>query len=273
MILKGAKYSALGAMLMVVLGCLIFGTDVLSYFRSSANAVQSVVKDSVPIEFELQRARDLIDNIIPELQANIRIIAQDEVEIAALKADISNSTESLTKQKKLVTQLRGELDNDTDIHEIDGRKYSREHLTERLARSFGRFQEAEIILASKHKLLETRERSLLAAMQMLDRARSRKTELEQQIEGLVAQNRMIQAASVKSHVHFDGSQLSKAESLLSQIQKRLNIAERVLAHESAFLPLEPESGISEAQVLMEVDDYFAGAEQKNSKRLAKVVSK
>lgn len=270
MILKGAKYSALGAMLMVVMGCLIFGTDVLSYFHSSANAVQSVVKDSVPIEFELQRARDMIDNIIPELQANIRIIAQDEVEIAALKADINDGTENLAKQKNLVTRFRAELDEDTEIYEIDGRKYSREHLTERLARLFERYQEAHIILASKHKLLETRERSLLAAMQMLDRARSRKAELEQEIEGLVAQNRMIQAASVKSHVHFDGSQLSKAESLLSQIQKRLNVAERVLAHESEFLPLEPDSGVSEAQVLMEIDDYFAGADEKRSNQLAKI---
>ncbi len=272
MILKGAKYSALGAMLMVVLGCLIFGTDVLSYFHSSANAVKSVVKHSVPVEFELQRARDIIDNIIPELQANIRIIAEDEVEIAALKTDINGSTERLVKQKKLVARLRAELDNDTDVYQIDGRKYSRQHLTERLARLFERYREAEMILASKHKLLETRERSLMAAMQMFDQARSRKTELEQQIEGLVAQHRMIQAASVKSRVQIDGSQLSKAEHLLRQIRKRLNVAERVLAHESDFLPLEPENGISEAQVLMEIDDHFARAEPKSSPQFAKIES-
>jgi hypothetical protein len=45
--------------------------------------MRGAVKDAVPIEFQIQRARDSLNDIIPEMQANIRLIAQQEVEIAA----------------------------------------------------------------------------------------------------------------------------------------------------------------------------------------------
>ena len=113
-------------------------------------------------------------------------------------------------------------------------------------------------MASKLKLLETRDRSLQAAMQMLDRTRGRKVELEQQIEALIAQHRMVQATSVGSRVHFDGSQLSQAEMLLRQIKKRLDIAERVLSHEADFIPDELGMHVDEKELLSEVDQYLDG---------------
>ena len=91
MVMKWLKRSVIVVVGLSLVGGLLFGKDVVSYVRSSAKSVQTAVKDSVPIDFELRRARDLIEEIIPEMHANIRLIAQDEVEVAALKVDISNS--------------------------------------------------------------------------------------------------------------------------------------------------------------------------------------
>ena len=74
-----------------VVGSVLFGRDVASYVRSSAKSVRTVVKDSVPIEFELRRARDLLDEIIPEMHASIKLIAQEEVEVAGLNVNIASS--------------------------------------------------------------------------------------------------------------------------------------------------------------------------------------
>ena len=110
MVIKCVKYSLVGLGATALIGGVVFGTDLLSYVRSSAKSVQTAVKDSVPVEFELRRARDMVEQIIPELHANIRLIAQEEVEVAALQRDIEQSTEKLTAQRRYVARLRSQLD-------------------------------------------------------------------------------------------------------------------------------------------------------------------
>ena len=85
---KWIKRGVVGLVLFVVVGGLLFGTELSSYVRSSAKMTQDVVKDAVPIEFELRRAQDLLENILPEIHANIQLIAKEEVEISALKREI-----------------------------------------------------------------------------------------------------------------------------------------------------------------------------------------
>ena len=58
MIMKWLKRSVIVAAGVSLVGGMLFGKDVVSYVRSSAKSVQTVVKDSVPIEFELRRARE-----------------------------------------------------------------------------------------------------------------------------------------------------------------------------------------------------------------------
>ena len=92
MISKSIKMGVLVLVGAALVGGLFFGKDMISYAHSSCKSVQTAVKDSVPIEFELKRAHDLLQDVIPEMHANIKLISQEEVEIAALQADIGQST-------------------------------------------------------------------------------------------------------------------------------------------------------------------------------------
>ena len=261
MIFRALKYAAAGATGIGLLGALIFGREVTSYVRCSARSVQTAVKDSVPIEFELQRARDMVEGIIPELRTNIRLIAEEEVEVAALKKNIDTSQQRTADAKRQIGMLRDKLNVQHVSYNLGGRTYSRQYVAQRLAQQFNHYKESKVILASKQRLLETRERSLQAAVQMLERTRERKTQLEQQIEALVAKHRLLKAESVGSKVQIDGSQLAKAEKLIGQITKRLDVAERVLQHQSDFFPtLEAGETLSETDLIDEVDDYFTHAD-------------
>ncbi|MBL6705375.1 MAG: signal peptide-containing protein, partial [Planctomycetaceae bacterium] len=100
-----------------------------------------------------------------------------------------------------------------------------------------------------------RQKSLQAAMQMLDRARNRKSELEQKVESLVAQHRLVKASSIGSRFHVDDSKLSKADRLLSDIQKRVDVSERVLAHDS-ISEITMEDVLDEDELLAEIDDHL-----------------
>ena len=190
MILKSLKVAVLTGVGLVVSGGILFGTELGSYVRSSVSSARMVVKDNVPVEFELKRARDLLDDIIPEMQANIRQIAQQEVEINHLRGDLVQSEKALGEEQMRVAKLRNALDTHQASYRFSGLSYSREQLKEELARRFDRYKEAEVVLSGKRRLLENREKSLTAAVQVLDRTRGQKTLLEDQIESLEAQFRL-----------------------------------------------------------------------------------
>ncbi|MHC4715822.1 MAG: hypothetical protein ACYS5V_02530 [Planctomycetota bacterium] len=241
-----------------VVGVAAFGTDLFSYVSSSARSMRTAVKDSVPIEFELRRAGDLLDDIVPEMQANIRLIAQEEVELASLKADITRSEESLTQHRTGLARIRQRLTAPHVEFVIQGHRYSRQDVKADLARRFDRVREAEMILAGKQRLLEAREKSLRAAMEMLEKTRGRKALLEEKVSSLAAQHRLVKASSAGSEFQVDNSKLAQAEKLIRKIRKRLDIAERVLAHEARFTESIPVDTVDEGDLLTEVDEYLGG---------------
>jgi hypothetical protein len=242
-----------------LVGGMLFGKDAVSYVKSSARGVRTAVKDSVPIEFELRRARDMIEEIIPEMHANIRLIAQEEVEVAALKGEIAKGQVALKDEENKIKTLRVALEQPRVEYSFAGRNYGRSEVKTDLAARFERFKESEVVLASRVKLLDTREKSLAAAMQMLEKTKSQKRILEDRIEALAGQYRTLQAAATGTQFQVESSKLAQTQKLISDIQKRLDVAERVLAHESKFvgsIPVAEVETVAETDLVAQVDDYF-----------------
>jgi len=261
MIMKWLKRSVIVVAGVSLVGGMLFGKDVVSYVRSSAKSVRTVVKDSVPIEFELRRARDLLDEIIPEMHANVRLIAQEEVEVAALNVDIAKSGDSMKEEELRIAKLRGALAEPKAQYCFAGREYPRSYVKEDLANRFERFKESELVLAGKKRLLVSRQNSLHAAMQVLEQTRSRKRMLRDKIESLASQHRLVKAAAVGTNIQVDNSKLAQTEKLITQIKKRLDVAERILAHESQFVQAIPVDAVVEEDLLTQVDDYFQSRDQ------------
>lgn len=264
MIFKLLKLGILSVAGLALVGGIVFGRDLCSYISSSARSVRMSIKDAVPIEFELRRARDLVDDIVPEMQANVRLIAQQEVEIEHLRRDIDQSRTSVEGERARVAKLRDHLATSQTSFTIGRFSYSREQLKEDLARRFDCLKEAEVVLSGKERLLSNREKSLQAAIATLERTRQQKTLLESQIAALEGQNQLIKAASVGSKFEIDNSKLAQTERLIAQIRKQLDVAERVLAHEARFVePIQIDT-VSEKDLLTQIDEHFAGNGQANA---------
>jgi len=259
MIWKSFKYGAAAVVAALVLGAIAFGSDVLSYARSSAGVVRSAVKDQVPVEFELRRARDLLDEIIPEMHTNIRQIALEEVEIGALEQDITQSVARLGEERQRLAALREMLETQQTRFVLAGQRYDRQHVKDELGRRLEFVKEADLMLTSKQRLLDSRQKSLGAAQQMLDRTRSQKALLEDRIAALDSQHRLVQAAAVGSKLEIDSSKLAQTEKLIGDIKKRLDVAERVLAHESRFTAPLPIETVTEEELIDQVDQYLTGS--------------
>lgn len=263
MITKWIKRSLIGLAVFLVVGGVLFGRDLSSYVRSSTKMTQDAIRDAVPVEFELRRAQDLLEEILPEIHANIQLIAKEEVEIAALKKEIETSQTAIARQKQRITQLRDALEQDQEVYVFGGRNYSRREVTDELARHFDHYKESEMVLAGKKKLYETRENSLKAAVQLLEKTKSQKHLLASQIENLEGRYRLQRASAIGTGIRVDNSKLTQTERLIDQIKKRLDVADRIMAHESTFVQTIPVDAISQEQLVQQVDDYFGHADPTN----------
>ena len=45
----------------------------------------------MPIEFQIERARDMIKDLVPEIRKNMHVIAKEEVEVKRLDEQIADS--------------------------------------------------------------------------------------------------------------------------------------------------------------------------------------
>ena len=258
-ICKAIKWGVLGVAGLAIAGAVVLGTDAGSYMRSSAKHLRSSVKDNIPLDFELRRARDLLDEVLPEMQANVRLIAKQEVEIGAAKEEIALAQRSLEEEKIRVARLRDHLGTQNTSFTFSGVNYSREELKGELSRRFERFKEAEMTLSGKKRLLENRQKSLIAAEKQLEQTRARKVALEAQVETLAAQYRLVQAAGAGRDVRIDETKLAHAERLIGQIRRQLDVAERVLAREAKFTSPIPIDVVNEKELVAQVDEHLNGS--------------
>jgi len=262
--LRFAKYGLTAVVLASGGGFLLLGMSFPSYLRTSATSVRQTVQETVPIEFQLRRTRDLIDQVLPDLQAQVRIIAQEEVAIAGLESEIARDQARLESEQAALLSFRTQMRVQQVSFEVNGSKISREQMTERIHQRFEQFKQGEMTLQSKQRLLEKRNHGLAASLSSLDTMRHRKAELELKVEALAAQCRLIQASAIETGSSFNASQLSEADQLLDQLETRLDVAQRVLAHEQEGAEMEiplDRDAVSEEQVLLEYDRYFSdGAE-------------
>ena len=74
--LKIIKWTVLGTVVLLAGGFLLFGTHLGSYVGTAVHEARRGVSETIPIEFELERARDLIEAIEPELHEARREVAQ-----------------------------------------------------------------------------------------------------------------------------------------------------------------------------------------------------
>lgn len=261
MICKAIKLGTMVTGGALLAGGLMFGSELSSYMRSSVHDVRMAVKDNIPLDFEIRRARDLLDEIGPEMHNNVRAIAEQEVEVATLQRDINESKQNMNEERVRVAKLRDAVAGGQTSFTFGDMSFTHNQITQELSRRFVHLKEAETALASKQQLLENRQKSLIAAEDALENAKAQKAQLEAQIEGLEAQYKLVQAESqtAPTPVQFDHSKLAQAKQVIGNIHKQLDVAEHVLAHEAKFTQSVPVDVVDEKDLLTQVDQHLNGS--------------
>lgn len=244
----------------LVVGAVTFGREGLSYVATLSRMVKSSVRSQVPVEFELERARTMIDDLLPDIKKNMLVIVQEEAGIGKLREEVASGQKQLDAQRVQLVAMRGEVANSGSNYSIGARPATRDEVREELARRFRRYQLAEATIGSKKQLLEAREKSLAAARDKVEQMLNAKRDMVVEVENLQARLNAVQAQSVsRSAVDVDDTKFTRCKQLVDDLQVRLDVADRLLAASGDLEQLLTDSTTVPVKLDIEqqIDDYFS----------------
>lgn len=242
---------------LALLSVLFFGRDAASYVSTSFGWVKDSVKSNVPIDFQIERARRMVKNLVPDIRKNMHVIAQEEVEIERLEKKIAKTEVTMGKEKAEIMKLKEDLATVQPVYYYAGRRYPAQAVKLDLANRFERYKMHDATLGSLREIQSARRRSLDAARQKLENMLVARRNLEVDVENLEAQYKMVQVAQTMSEYNIDDSQLGRVKELIADIRSKLKVAER-LAHTPIIdgeIPVSTPEGDSN-DIVDQVTEYF-----------------
>jgi chromosome segregation ATPase len=251
------KAIAGGGALLLLVG-LVFGREAVSYVKTSAGWMHQTVKDAVPIEFELERARKMIRDLDPEIRRNMTLIAREEVAVERLGENIRRSESGLVQAKEDIMKLNDDLQSGDETFVYAKRTYSAKQVRDDLDNRFQRYKSKEDAVHHLRQVLDARQSALQAAQQKLEAMMAAKAQLEVEVEQLEARMKMVQVAQTRSNFNFDDSHLARTKDLLGDIQARIDVAARLANADEYYqeeIPVRSERVQSE-DISSEITRYF-----------------
>jgi hypothetical protein len=234
----------------------LFGRDAASYVSTTYHQLTDSVKQSVPVEFQIDRARAMVRDLEPEIRRSMHVIAKEEVQLEQLNAQIAGNEQKVEKDKSEILRLQADLGQNKDVYRYASRTYSSEQVKQDLTRRFSRFKVSDETLANLKGMRDARERNLDAAQQKLAAMINARRKLEVDVQNLEAKHKLVEVAQASSEYVFDDSQLARAKELITDIRTQLDVAAK-LANADVNIEVEiPLEDTAPSDITDQVAAYF-----------------
>ena len=259
------KSLIVGGVIVLLLG-LFFGRDAISYSKTSLGWVRQSVKDAVPVEFELTRARDMIKGLTPEIRHNMHVIATEEVEVNGLRDQLTAGDKQIAKNKADIERLSTDLKKGDSHFVYCGKSYTGKQVETDLTNRFEQFKVKEATVAKLRQILAAREAGLVAGREKLKTMEAAKAQLEIDVANLEARLEMVKVAQSSSNFNFDDSRLSRTKELVKDISTRIDVAEKLVNAEvtpAGQINLEEPTSTN---ITEQITNYFKSAGEKETEQ-------
>jgi hypothetical protein len=265
------KVLLLGAGLAVAVG-ILFGRNAASYLKTGYHRVTDSVNETVPVEFQIDRARQMVRDLEPEIRRSMHVIAKEEVALEQLNKQVGEAEAKSEKDKGEIMRLQADLGKNKDVYRYASRTYTVSEVKDDLARRFSRFKVCDDTLASMKQMRDAREKNLDAAQQKLAAMINARRKLDIDIQNLEAKRKLVEVAQASSEYVFDDSQLARAKELITDIRTRLDVAAKLA---NADVNVETEIALDEAtpaDITDQVAKYFGMGEKEEPAKEVVTVS-
>ncbi|MDP6447455.1 MAG: hypothetical protein QF805_26905 [Pirellulaceae bacterium] len=237
---------------------LLFGRNVCSYVSTAADRMHQTVRDNVPIDFEIDRAKKMIQSLDKDIMQNRIVIAREEVKVAKLEKQITGAKDQLAKRRTDILRLTDDLESGTESFVYSGEVFTAKQVKSDLANRFEQFQVQEKTLTDLNRILSARKSGLQAAQDKFAKMKATKAQLKVEVEHLEARLKILALTQAESDVSLDDGRLSQTKELVSDIKTRLEVAESLVGTEGSYVgEIKLDDQTDENQDIVEqVTDYF-----------------
>jgi phage shock protein A len=261
------KKTLLGIVALAVVGTFVFGRDAVSYVKTGCKNVRNAVKSEVPLEFEIARAQSLVDQLVPDIRNCMRVIAEQQVDVEYRQAALVQKEAALTRQKDAIFAMRTDLASGKTAFQYASHTYSSQEVSRDLANRFERYKSADELIAADRTILQARRQTLVANSEKLDGMLKAKKDLEVKLEQLQARVHTVRAAETASAASIDDSNLSRARALITDLNKQLDVKQRILDAEAKFqgmIPVEEATPAVPVDLNQQIEAYFGATDAASS---------
>jgi len=257
MVKKAVVGGALGAGALF----LVFGTHAPGYVRTAFHKVKHEVKASVPMEFDIDRARDEIARLEPAIHDNIEKLARAEVDVVDLDKQIAKIRTNMDTDKKALLTLRESLK--TGEYRLAGHSsvaYTEDEVKADLARRYDAYNNSKTILEAKESTIKAKQSEMVAFRKQLETMMAQKKALTSKLDQIEARLRQIEATQATNDFQLDGTALSRAKETVTELEKKLD----VLAKKAELEGRYAETGVPvivnpSRDVVKEIDAEFSSS--------------
>ena len=243
-----------------LLGGVLGATNLGSYVTTGCRQVSDSVEDSVPMTFQIDRARNMVRDLEPEIRHSMHVIAKEEVEVAELDKRLATATAKADKDKSEIMRLQSDLSSGKNVFRYAGHSYSEGEVKEDLARRFNRYKTVDGTIESLQQMRDARQRNLDAAREKLTAMMGAQRQLQVDVENLEAKLKLVEVAEASSDFQFDDSKLARAKQLMVDIRTKLDVAAKLANADTTFQEEIPLDETDAEDVTTQVAEYF-GLEQ------------
>jgi uncharacterized coiled-coil protein SlyX len=249
---------------LALLSSVTVGGPLLSYAKCGANWIRSSAGDTVPMEWELNRARQMITDLKPEIEVNAKRIAREKIEVSRLAKQLAESDQRLAKAQSDIQRLTEDLKGDSKSYTYGSRTYTVSQVKDDLSNRFKRFKTREATADKLQQMLAARQASLKAAHERMDAMLSAKRQLEVEVENLQARLGALRVAQTSSQLNLDDSHLSQTRGLLDTIATRIDVEEETMSVDADYFGEIDLDEPSDENLLDEIASYFGDKDQTGS---------
>jgi len=227
------KKGLLGATLGAGALYLAFGTSAPSYVRTAFHKVRDNAKSSVPVQFEIDRAREEIVSLEPAIREQIENLARAQVDVEHLDREIAAIRVNHDSEGKVLTALRDSLrTGDTKL--AGNVTYTVDEIKIEAKQRLDHFKQVKELLKDKEETLKARQKAVVAARLQLSQMAATKQALLTKLAGIEARLKMIQTTKESNEFNFDDSALARAKASVADLEKRLDVMARTAEMEGKY---------------------------------------
>lgn len=217
-------------------------------FHKAHNAIEAQVSP----EFELERIRDQIAKLGPDMHDNISRIAEQMVKVEAIERDLQTCQAGQEKRKGSLLAMTDTLEKgDTQRVKFYG---GAGDLKRHLERELKTYKTVEKEIAGKQKVLEAKKQELDAARAQLSEIKEQKAQLESLVAQYEAELATLRLEQTRSKFKLDDSRLGDIKGAFEKLRQKIDVERKKAELAGQYLP--------------ETDAPTAPAKETSSKDLA-----